>query len=156
MLTFDGHWHAVEVCSSWINPSFNCTGQTALSWGQWLCHSSATTTSGFSMIMHGPMSQGSVHNCWKLKMSQFFHGLHSHQTYHPLSMFGMVLVDLYEIVFQFLPISSNFALPLRRSGTTFHRPQSTAWSTLCDGDVLRCMRQMVITPPTLCKYLSPT
>ena len=30
-----------------------------------------------NMIMHGPMSQGSVHNSWKLKMSQFFH---THQT----------------------------------------------------------------------------
>ena len=29
MLTFDGHWHAGEVCSSLINPSFNCTGQMA-------------------------------------------------------------------------------------------------------------------------------
>jgi hypothetical protein len=32
-------------------------------------------------------------------------------------------------VFQFLPISSNFMQPLK-SGTTFHRTQSTAWSTL--------------------------
>jgi hypothetical protein len=38
-------------------------------------------------------------------------------------------------VFQFPPISCNFAQPLKRSGTTFHRPQSTAWSTLCEGDV---------------------
>ena len=29
---------------------------------------------------------------------------------------------------QFSPISSNFAKPMKRSGTTFHRPQSTAWS----------------------------
>ncbi len=28
-------------------------------------------------------------------------------------------------VFQFPPISSNFAQPLKRSGPTFHRPQST-------------------------------
>ena len=28
-------------------------------------------------------------------------------------------------VLQFLPISSNFAQPLKRSGPTFHRPQST-------------------------------
>ena len=42
------------------------------------CYSSAAITSCISMIMHGPMSQGSVHNCWKLKMSQFFHGLHTH------------------------------------------------------------------------------
>ena len=44
------------------------------------------------------------------------------------------------------PISSNFAHPLKRIGTTFHRPQSTAWSTLCEGDVSRCMKQMVVTP----------
>ena len=29
--------------------------------------------------MHGSMSHGSVHYSWKLKMSQFFHGLHTHQ-----------------------------------------------------------------------------
>jgi hypothetical protein len=43
---------------------------------------------------------------------------------------------------------SNFTQPLKRSGTTFHRPKSTAWSTLCEGDVLRCMRQMVVTGDT--------
>ncbi len=46
------------------------------------------------------------------------------------------------------PISSNFAQPLKRSGPTFHRPQSTTWSTLCEGDVLQCVRQMVVTPDT--------
>ena len=35
---------------------------------------------------------------------------------------------------------------LKRSGTAFHRPQSTAWSTLCEGDVSRWMRKMVVTP----------
>jgi hypothetical protein len=55
---------------------------------------------------------------------------------------------LVDSVFQFPPISSNFAQPLKRSGTTFHRPQSTAWSTLCDWYALRCMRQMVDTPGT--------
>ena len=40
-------------------------------------------------------------------------------------------------VFQFPPISSNFTQPLKRSGTSFYRPQSTAWSTLCKGDVSR-------------------
>ncbi len=44
--------------------------------------------------------------------------------------------------------SSNFAQPLKRSGPTFHRPQSTTWSTLCEGDVLHCVRQMVVTPDT--------
>ncbi len=51
-------------------------------------------------------------------------------------------IYMYDSVFQFLPISSNFAQP------TFHRPQSTTRSTLCEGDVLHCMRQMVVTPDT--------
>uniref|UniRef100_A0A8C1J6G5 Insertion element IS150 protein InsJ-like helix-turn-helix domain-containing protein n=1 Tax=Cyprinus carpio TaxID=7962 RepID=A0A8C1J6G5_CYPCA len=60
-----------------------------------------------------------------LEASQFLHGQHTHRTCHPLSMFGMLWVCVYDSVFQFLPISSNFAQPLRRSGPTFHRPQST-------------------------------
>jgi hypothetical protein len=41
----------------------------------------------------------------------------------PFSMFGMLWIDVYNSVFQFLSISSNFAQSLKRSGTTFHRPQ---------------------------------
>ncbi len=100
----------------------------------------------FSMIMHGPMLQGSVHNSWKLKTSQFLHGQHTHRTCHPLSMFGMLWIGIYDSVFQFLPISNNFTQPLKRSGPTSHRPQSTNLTTLCEGDVLHCMRQMVVTP----------
>ncbi len=37
------------------------------SWGPLLYHSSTTITSCCSMIMHGPMLQGSVHNSWKMK-----------------------------------------------------------------------------------------
>ncbi len=29
MLTFDGVWYFGEVFSSWMNPSFHCTGQMA-------------------------------------------------------------------------------------------------------------------------------
>ncbi len=36
--------------------------------------------------------QGSVHNSWKLKTSQFLHGQHNHRTCHPLSMFGMIWI----------------------------------------------------------------
>ncbi len=50
------------------------------SWGPLLCHSSTTITSCCSMIMHGPMLQGSVDNSWKLKTSQFLHGQHAHRT----------------------------------------------------------------------------
>ncbi len=42
-----------------------------------MSHSSTTITSCCSMIMYGPMLQGSVHNSWKLKTSQFLHGQHS-------------------------------------------------------------------------------
>jgi hypothetical protein len=38
----------------------------------------------------------------------------------------MLWIDMCDSMFQFLPIYSNFAQPLKRSGTTFHRPQSTA------------------------------
>ena len=33
-------------------------------------------------------------------MPQFIHGLHNHQTYHSLSMFGMLWIDVYDNVFQ--------------------------------------------------------
>ncbi len=120
-------------------------------WGPLLCHLSTTITSCCSIIMHGPMLQRSINNSWKLKTSQFLHGQHTHRTCHPLSMFGMLWIGVYDSVFQFLPIFSNFAQPLKRSGPRFHRPQSTNWSTLCEGDMLHCVRQCVAlrfrTPP---------
>ncbi len=73
------------------------------------------------------------------------HGQHTHRT---LSMFGMLWIGVYDSVFQFLPISSNFVQPLKRSGPTVHRPQSTTWSTLCEGDVVHCVKQMLVTPDT--------
>ncbi len=54
-------------------------------WGPLLCHSSTSITSCCSMIMHGPMFQGSVYNSWKLKTSQFLHGQHTHWACHPLN-----------------------------------------------------------------------
>jgi hypothetical protein len=48
------------------------------------------------------------------------------ETCQPLSMFGMLWIDVYDSVFQFPPMSNNVTQPLKRSGTTFHRPQSTA------------------------------
>lgn len=42
------------------------------SWGPLLCHSSTTITSGCSMVPHGPLLRGSVHNSWKLETSMFF------------------------------------------------------------------------------------
>ncbi len=98
------------------------------------------------------MLQGSVHNSWKLKTSQFLHGQHTHRTCHPMSMFGMLWIGVYDSVFQFLPISSNFAQPLKMSGPTFHRPQSTTRSTLCEGDGKWWSHQIltgVWTPPPI-------
>ncbi len=40
-------------------------------------HSSMTITSCCRMTMQGPILQGSVHNSWKLKTSQFLHGQHT-------------------------------------------------------------------------------
>ncbi len=103
------------------------------------------------MLQHDnalPLLQESVHNSWKLKTSQFLHGWHTHRTCHPLSMFGILWIGVYDSVFQYLLISSNFAQPLKRSGPTFHRPQSTTLTTLCEGDVFHCVRQLVVTPDT--------
>jgi hypothetical protein len=36
---------------------------------------------------------------------------------HPLSMFGMLWIDMYDSVFQFPPASRNFSQPLKRIGT---------------------------------------
>ncbi len=36
---------------------------------------------------HHLMLQGSVHNCWKLKTSQFLNGQHIHRTCHPIEHF---------------------------------------------------------------------
>jgi hypothetical protein len=44
-----------------------------------------------------------------------FHGLHTHQICHPLSMFGMLWIDVYDNMLQFPLISSNFAQPLKGS-----------------------------------------
>jgi hypothetical protein len=84
-----------------------------------------------------------IHGSWKCPSSSMACLL---TRSHPLSTFGMLWIYAYDSVFQFPPISSNFAQRLK-SGTTFHRPQSTAWSTLCEGDMC-CMRQMVATSDT--------
>ena len=44
----------------------------------------------------------------------------------PIEHVWMLWLDMYDSAFQFPFISSTFAQPLKRSGTTFHRPQSTA------------------------------
>ncbi len=95
------------------------------SWGPLFSHLSTTISSCCSMIMHGPMLHRSVHNFWKLNTSQFMHGQHTHWTCHPLSMFGMLWIGVYNSVLQFLPISSNFAFHLSIEEEWTNIPQAT-------------------------------
>ena len=74
------------------------------------------------MFQRDNAQQGSVHNSWKVNIPSFSIACIFRR--HPLSMFRMLWIDMYNRVCQFPPISSNFAQPLKRSGTTFHRPQS--------------------------------
>ena len=48
---------------------------------------------------------------------------HTHQTCHPLTMFGMLWIDVYASVFLFPPISSNFAQPFEEEWDNI--PQAT-------------------------------
>jgi hypothetical protein len=52
-------------------------------------------------------------------------------------------------VWQRIPVCANIQQlrTAKRILTTFHRPPSTAWSTLCE-DVSQCMKKMVVTPDT--------
>ncbi len=144
MLTFDGVWHFGEV--------FSHRDTVTRSWGPLLCHSSTSITSCCSMIMHGPMLQASVHNSWKLKSSQFLHDQHTHRTCHPLSMFVMYVmlcIGVYDSVLQFLPISSNFTQPLKRSGPTLHnqQPDQLYVQEMCCTAWGKWWSHQILTPP---------
>ncbi len=98
--------------------------------------------------MHGPMLQGPVHNSWELKTSQFLHGQHTHWTCHPLSMFGMLWIGMYD---KRVPVPAN--IQQRRTAIEeewINIPQTTINNLINSmrRDVLHCMRQMVVTPDT--------
>ena len=102
------------------------------------CRSSAAIASCINMIMHDPMTQGSVHNSWRLKMSQFFNGLHTHQTCHQLSMFGRLWIGMCRRVLKLMPIFSNF-----------HSIPQAMTSSLINSMRRRCVvLQMVVTTDT--------
>jgi len=75
-----------------------------------------------NLMLQHDNAQPHVARIWKLN-PRFC--MASILTGHPLSMFGIVWNGVYDSMFQVLPISSNFGLPLKRIGSTFHRPQST-------------------------------
>ncbi len=95
--------------------------------------------------MHGPMLQGSVQNSWKLKTSQFLHGQHTHRTCHPLSMFGMLWIGVYDSVFQFLPIWQLLQLRTAIEEEWTNIPQATINNLI---NSMRRRWQMVVTPDT--------
>ena len=141
MLTFDGVWHIGEVFSSRMNPGFHCSGQMADSGlrceGERFAHVNTVDIVAhggggvmvWADVCYGPRTQ--VH---------FIDGILNAQRYcdeilrpivvpfihdHHLVLQHDNARHVYDSVFQFLPISSNFIQPLKRSGPTFHRPQST-------------------------------
>ncbi len=79
------------------------------------------------------------------------------RTCYPLCMFGMLWIGVYDSVFQFLPLSSNFAQPFKRSGPTFHNQQPdqlyakekccTAWDKWWSHQILTGFRTPL--PPPL-------
>ena len=105
--------------------------------GPLLCYLSTAITLCFSMIMHGPMLQGSVHNSWKLTMSQFM---------------ACIIIDVWDAldwhVRKRVSVPDNIqqlrtAIPGVGQHSTGHNQQP---DQLCNGDVSRFMRQMVVTP----------
>ncbi len=120
------------------------------SWDPLLCHSSTTITSCCSMIMHSPMLQGSVHNSWKLKTSQFLHGQHTHLTRHVTHWACLGSSALDRRIRQRVPVPANIQqlrTAIEEEWTNI--PQSTTWSTLCEGDVLHCTRYWLVFGPPL-------
>ncbi len=118
------------------------------SWGPLLCHSSTTITSCCSMIMHGPMLQ--------VICTQFLEAdnipVLAWPAYSPdMSPIEHVWDALDRRIRQRVPVPANIqqlCTAIEEEWLTFLRPQSTTWSTLCEGDVLHCVRQMVVTPDT--------
>lgn len=91
---------------------------TATSWGPLLCHSSAAVTSCCKDLRTIPAS-------WKRSCMACILAT-------SLSTFGMLWIDAHGSVLQFLPTSSSFTQPLKKSGATGHSQP----------DQLHCMSQM--------------
>ncbi len=126
------------------------------------------------MIMHGPMLQGSVHiYIYIYAFSRRFYP--KRLTVHPgytcfvctqfleaenipvlawpayspdMSPIEHVWDALDRRIRQCVPVPANIQQLCNSHWVHAYRPQSTTWSTLCEGDVLHCMRQMVVTPDT--------
>ncbi len=133
MLTFDSIWHFWEVFSSRMNPDFHCTGQMADSVSgvvrvsSWLMAMLWTECPhGGGGVRYGRHKLRTVNTCI-LSMEICMHRDTVMRSWGPLSCHSSATIRMlnrhvthwaccvYDSVFQFLPISSNFALPLKRS-----------------------------------------
>ncbi len=80
--------------------------------------------------------------------SQFLHDQHTHLDHVTIEH---VWDSLDQRIRERVPVPANIQQlhkAIEEEWTNIHRPQSTTWSTLCEGDVLHCVRQMVVTPDT--------
>lgn len=66
-------------------------------------------------MTRSPVFQGPLHSSRKPGTSQFLQGWKTDRTRLPLSLFGMLWIRVDDSVFQFLPISSNFPQPVKRT-----------------------------------------
>jgi len=73
---------------------------------------------------------------------------HTHRTCHPLSMFGMLWIYVYDSV----SVPANIQQLRTAIEEEWNNiPQTTInnlTNSMCEGDVLHCVRQMVVTPDT--------
>ncbi len=74
------------------------------------------------------------------KTSQFLHGQHTHRTRHPLSMFGMP----FRRIRQHVQVPAN----IQQLHTAIEEEWTNIPQARIKGDVLHCVRQMVVTPDT--------
>ncbi len=117
------------------------------SWDPLLCHSSMTITSCCRMIMHSPMLQGSVHNSWKLKTSLAWpaYSPPRHVTHWACLGCSRSVYTTECSSSCHYPATSHSHLKGVDQHSTGHNQQP---DQPCEGEMLHCVRQMVVTPDT--------
>ncbi len=164
MLTFDGVWHFGEVFSLRMNPGYHCTGQMADSmYGVvWVSGLLMHFIDGILnaqryhdeilrpivvpfihdhhlMLQHDNARPHVARICTQFLEAENIPVL-AWPAYSPdMSHIEHVWDALDRPIRQRAPVPANIQqlrTALKRSEPTFHRPQSTTWSTLCEGDVL--------------------
>ena len=80
-------------------------------------------------------------------MSQFIcpSGLHTHQTCHPLSMFGMLWIDVYDAVHD--NVHDN-VVPFPANIQKLRTAIEEEWDNIPQAAINSLIRQMVVTPDT--------